>query len=158
VDADDELSIGERVRKIRSRRGLSLEVVGGLAGISGPYLSMLERGPRGFNRRGLIEDLTDALGCSVADLTGQPYLAVDRQSAEVAAAVTEISKALQDTTLDDVPDVPAWPLRQLTDAAALALECADDASYGLAGRGLAALLVELHVHAVTGAAAPAAPR
>jgi hypothetical protein len=31
---------------------------------------MLERGLRGFNRRGLIEDLAEALGCSVADLTG----------------------------------------------------------------------------------------
>ncbi|MGH3867281.1 MAG: hypothetical protein ACRDQ4_14285 [Pseudonocardiaceae bacterium] len=35
-------------------------------------------------------------------------------------------------------------------AAAFALACADDASHGLAGQGLAALLVELHVQAVTG--------
>jgi transcriptional regulator with XRE-family HTH domain len=53
VDVEDAVSIGERARKIRSRRGLSLAVVGGLARISGPYLSMLERGLRGFNRRGL---------------------------------------------------------------------------------------------------------
>jgi hypothetical protein len=46
----------------------------------------------------------DALGCSVADLTGQPYLAVDRQSAVVTAAVAEIGTALHDVTLDDVPD------------------------------------------------------
>ena len=62
--------------------------------------------------------------------------------------VAEISTALHDTTLDDVPDVPARPLRQLTDAATLAEDCAADASYGLAGRGLAALLVELQAHAV----------
>ena len=37
VDVADTLSIGERTRKIRCRRGLSLEVAGGLAGISGPY-------------------------------------------------------------------------------------------------------------------------
>ncbi|MGH3867282.1 MAG: helix-turn-helix domain-containing protein [Pseudonocardiaceae bacterium] len=53
VDVEDTRTIGERARKIRSRRELSLEVVGGLAGISGPYLSMLERGLRGFHRRGL---------------------------------------------------------------------------------------------------------
>jgi transcriptional regulator with XRE-family HTH domain len=140
VDVEDALSIGERARKIRCRRGLSLEVAGGLAGISGPYLPMLERGLRGFNRRGLIEDLADALGCSVADLTGQPYPVVDRQSAVVTAAVTEISTALHDVTLEDVPDISARPMAQLTSAAALAHACADDASYGLAGRGLAALI------------------
>ncbi len=143
-------------------RPLSRSVAGGLAGISGPYLSMLERGlrgfnrrgfnRRGFNRRGLIEDLADALGCSVEDLTGQPYLAPDRRSAEVAAAVAEISTALHDTTLADVPDLPARPMVELASGAARALACADDASYGLAGRGLAALLVELHIHAVTGGA------
>jgi transcriptional regulator with XRE-family HTH domain len=53
---------------------LSLDVVAGLAGISTPYLSLLERGQRGFNRRGLLDDLAAALGCSLADLTGQPYL------------------------------------------------------------------------------------
>jgi hypothetical protein len=40
--------------------------VAGFTGISTPYLSMLERGQRGFNRRGLVEDLATALGCSVA--------------------------------------------------------------------------------------------
>ncbi|HEV7450473.1 MAG TPA: helix-turn-helix transcriptional regulator [Pseudonocardiaceae bacterium] len=65
MDADDALSIGARVRMIRRRRGLSLDVVAGLAGITKPYLSMLERGQRGFNRRGLVENLAAALGCSV---------------------------------------------------------------------------------------------
>jgi transcriptional regulator with XRE-family HTH domain len=139
MDGEDARTIGERARTIRRRRGLSLEVVGGLAGISGPYLSMLERGQRGFNRRGLIEDLADALGCSGADLTGQPYLAVDRQSAVVIAAVTEISTALHDVTLEDVPDISARPMAQLTSAAALAHACADDAGHGLAGQGRAAL-------------------
>jgi transcriptional regulator with XRE-family HTH domain len=70
MNADDARSIGARGRKIRRRRGLSLEVVAGLAGITAGYLLMLERGLRGFNRRGLIENLAEALGCSVVDLTG----------------------------------------------------------------------------------------
>jgi transcriptional regulator with XRE-family HTH domain len=57
---------------IRRRRGLSLVVVAGLAGITKQYLSALELGKCGFNRRGLVEDLANALGCSVADLTGSP--------------------------------------------------------------------------------------
>jgi transcriptional regulator with XRE-family HTH domain len=150
MDAEDASAIGARARKIRRRRGLSLDVVAGLAGISKSYLGMLEQGQRGFNRRGLIEDLAKAVGCSVADLTGQPYLPPDRASAEVGAAVSEISTALHDTTLTDVPDIPARPMGQLTSSAALAHAYADDASYELAGRGLAASLVELHIHAVTG--------
>jgi len=114
----------------------------GLAGISKPYLSALERGKRGFNRRGLLGDLARALGCSIADLTGQPYLPPDRASAEVGAAVSEISIALHDTTLTDVPDIPARPIEELTSSAALTHAYADDASYELAGRGLAALLAE----------------
>jgi transcriptional regulator with XRE-family HTH domain len=74
MDAGEASAIGARARKIRRRRGLSLDVTAGLAGIGKQYLSMLELGQRGFNRRGLIEDLAAALGCSVADLTGQPYL------------------------------------------------------------------------------------
>jgi hypothetical protein len=38
-------------------------------------------------RRGLIEDLANALGCSVVDLTGQPYLPPDRTSVEALAAL-----------------------------------------------------------------------
>jgi hypothetical protein len=34
VDTDDALMIGARVRRIRRRRGLSLDVVAGLAGIN----------------------------------------------------------------------------------------------------------------------------
>lgn len=99
--------IGRRVRRVRRRRGLSLDVAAGLAGISKGYLSMLENGKRGFQRRGLIEDLAAALGCSVADLTGQPYSPPDRASADALDVVPEISLALGDTTLEDVPDVPA---------------------------------------------------
>ena len=61
MDAGEASAIGERARKIRRRRGLSLDVVAGLAGIGKQYLSMLELGQRGFNRRGLIEDLANAL-------------------------------------------------------------------------------------------------
>jgi transcriptional regulator with XRE-family HTH domain len=90
VDAGDARSIGARARMIRRHRGLSLEVVAGLAGITAGYLSLLERGQRGFNRRGLIEDLADALGCSVADLTGQPYPAPDRATKDAAVTLPSI--------------------------------------------------------------------
>lgn len=147
MDGKEASSIGACARMIRRRRGLSLEVAAGLAGIGPAYLSMLERGQRGFNRRGLLEDLADALGCSVADLTGQPYLAPDRATADALAVVAQITPLLYDITLDHVPDVSARPVEQLASWAAQANAHCDEARYALAGKDLGALLTELHVHA-----------
>ncbi len=152
MDAEEASTIGARARKIRRRRGLSLEVVAGLAGIGKQYLSMLELGQRGFNRRGLLEDLAAALGCSVADLTGQPYLPVDRETATAVPAISEVSLALHNATLDDVPDLRARPLPELAAAAARANLHRDNARYAIAGQGLGAVLTELHVWAVTSSA------
>jgi transcriptional regulator with XRE-family HTH domain len=150
MDAGEASAIGAHARLIRRRRGLSLDVVAGLAGISKPYLSQLGRGQRGFNRRRLLEDLADALGCSVADLTGQPYLVPDRATADALAVIAEITPLLYNVTLDHVPDVPARPVEQLASWAARANAHCDEARYALAGRDLGALLTELHVHAATG--------
>jgi transcriptional regulator with XRE-family HTH domain len=150
VFVTEPAEIGQRVRTIRRRRGLSLDTAAGLAGISKPYLSMLERGERRFERRGLLEDLANVLGCSVIDLTGEPYLPGDRVSAEALATLPPISIALFDATLDDVPDVPARPIDELAQLARAANAASADSRYSIAGRDLGALLVELHVHAVTG--------
>jgi transcriptional regulator with XRE-family HTH domain len=149
VDAGEASAIGPRARKIRTRRGLSLDVAAGLAGISKGYLSMLEHGQRGFNRRGLIEDLADALGCSVADLTGQPYLPPDRESALAKAVIAQIERGLNEATLDDVPDLQPRPLDALDDWARSAMELRDTASYRSSGEGIDNALIELQVHLAT---------
>lgn len=82
---------------------MGLAVAAGLAGISKQYLSLLERGERGFNRRGLLEDLAAAIGCSVADLTGQPYHLRDRETDATFAALPVLQIALNDYGPDDVP-------------------------------------------------------
>jgi transcriptional regulator with XRE-family HTH domain len=143
-------AIGARVRRIRRRRGMSLDVAAGLAGISKSYLSMLETGERRFERRGLVEDLAAVLGCSVADLTGGPYRGTDRASTEALATLPPVSLALHDTTLDDAPDMPARPVTELAQWAATANEHSAFCRYSLAGRDLGALLGELHVHVATG--------
>lgn len=121
----------------------------GLAGISKPYLSLLERGLRGFNRRGLLEDLAQALGCSVADLTGQPYHLPDRDTDKTFAAVPGIQIALNDYGPDDVPDVSPRPLDELVAwADAANLHC-DQTRFSLAGRDIGTLVAELQVHAAT---------
>ena len=100
MDVEEARTIGARARTIRRRRGLSLDVAAGLAGITKGYLSMLEHGQRGFNRRGLLEDLAAALGCSVVDLTGQPYLPPDRTSAETLAALPGIREVIYDSKVN----------------------------------------------------------
>jgi transcriptional regulator with XRE-family HTH domain len=149
MDADEASAIGARARKIRTRRGLSLDVAAGLAGISKSYLSMLEHGQRGFNRRGLIEDLADALGCSVADLTGQPYLPPDRESALAKTVIAQIERGLNEATFDDVPDLHPRPLDALGDWARSAMELRDTASYRSSGEGIDDALIELQVHLAT---------
>jgi transcriptional regulator with XRE-family HTH domain len=149
VDPEDASAIGARARKIRTRRGLSLDVAAGLAGISKGYLSMLEHGQRGFNRRGLIEDLADALGCSVVDLTGQPYLPPDRESALAKTVIAQIERGLNEATLDDVPDLQPRPLDALDDWARSAVELRDTASYRSSGEGIDDVLIELQVHLAT---------
>ena len=149
MEADDAPTIGARVRKIRTRRGLSLDVAAGLAGITKSYLGMLEHGQRGFNRRGLIEDLAQALGCSVADLTGQPYLPPDRESARAKTVITQIERGLNEATLDDVPDLRPRPLDALDGWARSAMELRDTASYRSSGEGIDTALIELQVHLAT---------
>jgi transcriptional regulator with XRE-family HTH domain len=50
---------------------MSLEVLGGLAGISAAYLSMAETGKRRLDRYSLIVALAAALGVPPGDLTGE---------------------------------------------------------------------------------------
>ncbi|MGH3721462.1 MAG: helix-turn-helix domain-containing protein [Pseudonocardiaceae bacterium] len=149
MDVEDARTIGARARMIRRRRGLSLEVVAGLAGITKQYLSALELGQRGFNRRGLIEDLANALGCSVADLTGQPYLPPDRESARAKTVIAQIERGLNEATLDDVPDLLPRPLDALGGWVRHAMELRDTASYRSSGEGIDAVLIELQVHLAT---------
>ena len=149
----DTTEIGQRARTIRPRRGLSLEVTAGLAGISTGFLSRLERGERNFERRGLLEDLARVLGCSVADLTGQPppYPPPDRDTAEAMACLPGIRVALTDYDPDDVPDVTPRPLDELVSWARTANEQRDHARFSLAGRDVGALIIESQAHAATAA-------
>jgi hypothetical protein len=67
MTAEEVQSIGARARMIRRRRGWSLDVAEG-APRHLPTVSVDTRDRRGFDRRSLLEDLSNALACSVADL------------------------------------------------------------------------------------------
>jgi transcriptional regulator with XRE-family HTH domain len=137
-------AIGSRVRTVRRRRGLSQQVVADRVGISKPYLSQLENGRRGFTRRGLVENLAEALGCSPSDLTGSALLVPDRRVLAAASAVPALTEALHDCTFDDHPDLPHRPVIRLALLAARAARDADQSTYP-SGSQLGDLITELHV-------------
>jgi transcriptional regulator with XRE-family HTH domain len=143
--------IGARARRIRKRRGLSLATVAGLAGISKGYLSLLENGHKRFDRRSLLGHLAEALGCSVTDLTGEPYGPADRLSGLAVTTIPDIRLALHDCAFDDVPDAPSRPVPQLADAMhGRMAHYLDECRYDRAGDGLGQLLTELQVTVATG--------
>ena len=128
-------------------------MVAGLSGYTKGYLSLLETGQRGFHRRGLIENLARVLGCSVTDLTGQPYFPVDRDTADALAAVPGIQLALHNYGPDDVPDVRPRPMDELVAWADAANDHRDQSRLSLAGRDVGTLITELQVYALTAGSA-----
>jgi hypothetical protein len=85
----------------------------------------------------------------VTDLTGQPYLPVDRETADALAAVPGIQVALHNYGPDDVPDVRPRPLDELVAWAQTANDHRDQNRLSLAGRDVGTLITELQVHALT---------
>jgi transcriptional regulator with XRE-family HTH domain len=89
-----EVFIGEKVAEWRKRRGKSQEVLAGLAGVSQPYLSQIERGRRSVERRSTLVALAGALEVSVSELTGQPGDPTHPSKGRATAAVPAIREAL----------------------------------------------------------------
>lgn len=124
---------------------MSLTVTANLAGISAPYLSMIERGQRPVTKRAILEALAQALRVSPEELTGQPYAPVDALSAEAHAGITAVEAALDAYDLGVDPDVPLrpWPvLAAAVDRLNDVLRA--DADYVSLGDAIPNLLAELH--------------
>jgi transcriptional regulator with XRE-family HTH domain len=68
VDTDEAKTVGALLRKIRFKRGLTLEVVAGLAGISAGFLSKVERGEAVLDRLTHWKGVSTALGVPLSDL------------------------------------------------------------------------------------------
>jgi transcriptional regulator with XRE-family HTH domain len=110
----DTAHIGRRIREVRTWRGLSVAAVAGLAGISTPYLSMIERGQRPVTKGALLEALAQALRISPMALTGKPYPPTDATSNQSHAAMVDIEDVLTGWWVGEIPDGPTrpWPAIQ----------------------------------------------
>jgi len=124
---DERTGIGAAVRSARLRRGLSLDVVAGLAGHTKSWLSKVERGVLPLERWADLAALADALEVSPVDLTGLPHVP-GRQGGPLDAAVVRVREALQDFPDPARADEPAklvaetealTPLRSSLDLAGL---------------------------------------
>jgi transcriptional regulator with XRE-family HTH domain len=87
--------IGARIKYWRMRRGgMTQAALAGLAGVSQSYVSQIESGLKGIDRRSTLIDFARALQVSVADLLGQPGDPTNPLAADAAAAVPAIRLAL----------------------------------------------------------------
>jgi transcriptional regulator with XRE-family HTH domain len=93
--------IGARVRLWRRRRGLSQATLAGLSGVSQGYVSQIEHGLRGVDRRSTLVALAGALDVSVADLLGQTSDPTDPVRARASEAVADIRLALVELEVGD---------------------------------------------------------
>jgi transcriptional regulator with XRE-family HTH domain len=110
---EDEATVGERLRALRGWRGMTLAEVGGLAGVSAAYLSMVERGLRTVDRRSTISALAAALRVSETDLTGGPHLTSDHLQSAPHAAIPALRAALETNRLTQPALERARPLEDL---------------------------------------------
>lgn len=87
--------IGSRINYWRRRRGgMSQTTLAGLAGVSQAYISQVESGRKGVERRSTLIQIAAALQVSVADLLGQPGDPTDPLKAGAAGQIPRIRAAI----------------------------------------------------------------
>ncbi|WP_131735865.1 helix-turn-helix domain-containing protein [Actinomadura roseirufa] len=145
----DESTIGARLRVLRRWRGMSLDEVAGLSGLSKSFLSMAERGQRALDRRSHIAALATALRVSEVDLIGGPHLGGDREQSEPHIYVSPLRVALETNGFLGDPVVErARPLDELAALMSGPIEqCRRRYDYIGVGKNLPDVIDELHWHA-----------
>jgi transcriptional regulator with XRE-family HTH domain len=114
------------------------------AGLDRSYISAIESGRRGVERRDTVACLAAALGVTVTDLTGQPQTPTGPQDTAVHVAAAKVRDALMACSLEDGADVGPRERSLLEADAELAAEARQDCDYIRSGTVLATLVPELH--------------
>lgn len=133
---------GTQLRRIRRARGRSLDVVAGLAGISAPYLSRIERGERALDRRSLIAALARALDVTPADIVG-PAVPVTADAGIADNHVDAVRSALLAVSVG-VPGGDVVPLDTLQDRAHVLLDAQRACNYRMVGDALPPIVRDVH--------------
>ncbi|MGN2640681.1 helix-turn-helix domain-containing protein [Nocardia takedensis] len=90
----DDRYVGQQVRTIRRRRGISQKVLADRVGLSRGAIAKYEAGERPVDSRRILYALAGALGVRTADLTNRPIDQADPTTAAFHAAIADIEAAL----------------------------------------------------------------
>lgn len=136
-------SIGERIQARRKLRRWSIRHAASRAGIAHTSWSRIEKGEFRTDRYTIV-DIAAALECSVADLTGQPYVPADRATEAAQARVPALWMALTETAPDE-PSIRTAPgLVELNSRMELLDARRTKSDYAAVGQILPDLLYDLH--------------
>ncbi|GAA1716484.1 helix-turn-helix transcriptional regulator [Kribbella yunnanensis] len=145
---NDLANLGQEIRRLRKWRNMTLDALAGQAGITKGYLSKIENGNANLERRKTIKALADALRVSVADLTGDHFIA-DRANSEAHAAIPDIRIALISTTLELPTGKPSRSVQELSRETQRLAEARINCQDALVGHALPPLLTDLHAAATS---------
>lgn len=139
--------IGQRIRALRTQRGMSLRQLALLSGMSKGHLSKVERGEAGIDQRRSLRVVAEALGVPPSELTGQPYDPTTRAENAVRVAVADIRDVLYGSTLGERYDDPTTDLDALTRTARHVADLHSACAMDRVGPLLPDLLTGLYAHA-----------
>jgi transcriptional regulator with XRE-family HTH domain len=88
--------IGLRVARWRDIGGMTQQQLADAVGVTREYISMIENGRRPVTKRSLLISLAEALGVSIADLTGQPRQPESVEELVVTSIVSGVRSALDE--------------------------------------------------------------
>ncbi|WP_433710370.1 helix-turn-helix domain-containing protein [Nocardia sp. CA-084685] len=137
--------IGQRVRQIRARRGITQQVLADRVGISRSVIAKYEAGLRPIDSRRTLLALASALGATIGDLTGHEQDRLDPSTAGFHAAVPELETVLW--ARGNVTDTrPPCTLDELAALTRTATKLRNDCDYVALGPMLAPMLTDAYRH------------
>lgn len=143
---DQATSVGQRVRLIRRRRGITQQVLADRSGLKRSAIANYETGTRAVDSRKTLHALASALGVTIGDLTGQPEIdKLDPAAADFHAAIPGIETILwtHGDTTDEAPPRTLTQLRSLADKATFLRQ---DGDYTTLGPMLGPMLADSYRH------------
>jgi transcriptional regulator with XRE-family HTH domain len=143
-----EVTIGERVARVRIARGISQEVLAGLVGRSASWMSKVERGVLPLDRRSVVLRVAQVLDVDAGALEGRDQTPTEPATQVGAVLVGELRQALMRwstpmTALTAGPRVPGDGLATLRQRVDDANRLRQNARFGTLAASLPALLDDL---------------
>lgn len=98
-DKPESTAIGQRIRRFRNDRGLSLSELAERAGVSKSHLSAIETGAGARPGAAILNRLAGALGVTLADLFGRRIQAISPQTIPESLSTFAKERGLPETDI-----------------------------------------------------------